>query len=397
MEVALTAALLIPLLAIALPVCLYLTVLTVLAPFGLHEAPPLHGPPRRFAVLIPAHNEESVIERLLDSLNAIDYPADAVDIYVVADNCTDATVARARAKGAAVLERHDEQMRGKGHALNWLMVELTRRRHSYDAYVVLDADSVVGPSFLSAMSRWLDAGAVVVQGYYTVLRLDGNRTESLREAALALVHLLRPAAKNAVGASAGLKGNGMCFDRSVIERYGWPSSGLAEDVEFHLQLVAAGYRVQFAPDAVVRAEMPNSLGRARSQNARWEAGRAGTLRRQARPLLLHGLRTGNVAEIDAAFEQFVPPLSAPVAIVVCGVVAGLVLGLPVVWLTAAALGGSIGLYIATGLILARVPLSVYVSLLQAPVYILWKLTIYGGALVGRRERAWVRTQRAESR
>jgi cellulose synthase/poly-beta-1,6-N-acetylglucosamine synthase-like glycosyltransferase len=347
--------------------------------------------------MIPAHNEAAVIERLLESLNTLSYPTDAVDIFVVADNCTDATAVLARGMSAIVFERHDDRAGGKGRALNWLIGEAGRLHGQYDAYVVLDADSVVVPGFLLAMNRRLNAGDLVIQGYYTVLRLHHNRTEMLREAALALVHLLRPAAKNAIGASAGLKGNGMCFDRSVIEQFGWPSSGLAEDVEFHLQLVAAGLRVRFAPEAVVRAEMPGTLAHAQSQNARWEAGRTATLRRQAWPLLCRGLRTRNVAAIDAAVEQFVPPLSAPVAVIVGGLIGGLLFGLPAVWLTAAILGVMAGLYILTGLVLARVPPRVYGALLHAPVYMLWKLMIYGAALAGRRDRTWVRTQRAETR
>jgi cellulose synthase/poly-beta-1,6-N-acetylglucosamine synthase-like glycosyltransferase len=348
---------------------------------------------RRFAVLIPAHDEEPVLARLLASLNQVSYPRRMFDVCVVADNCTDATAAIAAARGARVFERRDPENGGKGLALAWLLKQLAAAGLIYDAYVVLDADSAVSPNFLTAMNERLNAGARVVQGYYTVLPMRGTRAESLRQAALALVHFLRPAAKTALGASCGLKGNGMCFHHAVIERFGWPSAGLAEDVEFHLMLVEAGIRVSFAPEAVVRAEMPDSLSGSRTQNMRWEAGRLATIRRHALPLLGRGLRRRNVAALDAALEQLTPPLSVPVALAVVVLVAGLLLRLPVVWLSAAAMLAVIALYVLAGLLLARAPLRVYRALLHAPIYIGWKAFLYARALAGRGDRRWVRTER----
>jgi Glycosyl transferase family 2 len=79
-----------------------------------------------FAILIPAHNEEIMLDTLLDSLSVLDYPKDRYTVYVVADNCTDRTAELARARGwVRVYERHDEAKRGKGHALGWLLQKNT--------------------------------------------------------------------------------------------------------------------------------------------------------------------------------------------------------------------------------------------------------------------------------
>jgi len=56
------------------------------------------GPAKRFAVMAPAHNEEETIAGLLDSLAGLDYPSSHYSVFVVADNCTDATAAVARAR-----------------------------------------------------------------------------------------------------------------------------------------------------------------------------------------------------------------------------------------------------------------------------------------------------------
>ena len=67
----------------------------------------LHRPARlrKYAALISARNEEGVIGELIASLKRQNYPADLLDIYVVADNCTDRTASVAQAAGARVCRR----------------------------------------------------------------------------------------------------------------------------------------------------------------------------------------------------------------------------------------------------------------------------------------------------
>lgn len=61
----------------------------------------------RLAILIAARNEQPVIGALLDSIAAQSYPAELLDVFVCADNCTDDTAAVARAHGAIVYERRN--------------------------------------------------------------------------------------------------------------------------------------------------------------------------------------------------------------------------------------------------------------------------------------------------
>ena len=79
----------------------YLLILSVAAVLRrrVEELSYAEAPVRRFAILIPAHNEAALIGRLLESLRALDYPRELVEICVVADNCTDATAEIARSAG----------------------------------------------------------------------------------------------------------------------------------------------------------------------------------------------------------------------------------------------------------------------------------------------------------
>jgi cellulose synthase/poly-beta-1,6-N-acetylglucosamine synthase-like glycosyltransferase len=348
---------------------------------------------RRFAILVPAHNEAGVIERLLTSLNALDYPRSAYDVCVVADNCDDATAPLARSHGARVYERFDQAQKAKGFALRWLIQQLQDEQRVYDGYIVVDADSVLAPNFLTAMNGRLEDGAQAVQAYYAVLNPHESSVAGLRYAALAAVHYLRPLGRARFGLSAGLKGNGMCFSATVLQRFAWNWFTLAEDVEFHLALVAEGVRVEFAPETWVAADMPVTLQQASSQNARWERGRLEMMRKQVPRLLWSGLRRGSWLQVDAAIEQLIPPLSVPFAL--GAVTLGAALLLSNLILTAAAASCLVGyvVYLVMALALVRAPRRVYLSLGQAPLYIAWKVGLYGRSLLGQRSTVWVRTAR----
>ena len=82
-----------------------------------HREPVMH----RIAVLIAARNEQAVIGNLIDSIREQDYPAEKVDIFVVADNCTDLTGSVAGAHGANVYFRSNTAQVGKGYALQYLL------------------------------------------------------------------------------------------------------------------------------------------------------------------------------------------------------------------------------------------------------------------------------------
>jgi cellulose synthase/poly-beta-1,6-N-acetylglucosamine synthase-like glycosyltransferase len=234
-------------------------------------SPPKHPP--SFAVLVPAHNEEALLGTLLTSLARQQYPRNRYTVCVVADNCDDATAAVAGAGGAQVFERHDTSKRGKGHALGWLLAELDVRGMRFDAYVVIDADSVVAPDFLVAMAAELERGARACQASNTVLNTMEAPSTALRWLAMTLMNHVRPLGRNGIGGSSNLSGNGMCLSRGLLDRFPWQAFGLVEDYQYYLDIVAHGERVRYVPEAVVRSHMPTSFRQMRTQDVRWESGR----------------------------------------------------------------------------------------------------------------------------
>jgi cellulose synthase/poly-beta-1,6-N-acetylglucosamine synthase-like glycosyltransferase len=372
----------------------YLLLLTMASRFASRTMPDGRRT-TRFAILVPAHNEEALIRRLIGSLQAQDYPSRLFDVFVVADNCTDATARIAAESGVQVLERVDRLQVGKGYALRWLLERVRATAPAYDAYVVFDADSVVHPRFLSVMDASIERGAQVVQGYYSVLNVGESPLTLLRFAALASLHYLRPLAREFLGLSCGLKGNGMCFRADVLHDIGWQWFTLAEDVEFHLALVQTGIRVQFAPAARVDADMPVSFSQAASQNERWELGRLQLARHRVPYLFDLGDPRTRWLWLDAAIEQLIPPMSVPFALGLTCLAVGVVGGSSVTT-GLAAIGLSAQLvHLLAGLQMVNAPARVYRALAYAPIYIAWKLALYGRALVSTRTMSWIRTARSD--
>lgn len=346
-----------------------------------------------FALLIPAHDEAAVIAGALSSVAALDYPPQLRSVFVVSDNCADNTAEIARGAGATVYEREDAHERAKGYALRWLLERLREDQRRFDAYVIVDADSHLSPNFLREMAASLAAGAQVVQAQYRVQNQDDGWLAGLRAVAFALFNHLRPLGRARFGWSAGLKGNGMCLSRAVIDGHGWAAYSLAEDAEFHIHLLKAGIRVDYAPNAVVAAEMPVSLRQAQSQQARWERGRLELARLAARELLPGIFRRGAAARLDALIEVALPPLSLMVGLILLCSLGAALLPSPLTLGLVAAMTLALGLHVLVGASLARLSARAYLSLWRAPLYIVWKCWVYTAALVGRGASGWVRTER----
>jgi len=352
-----------------------------------------------FAVLIPAHNEEVILDILLENLSCLECPKEMCTVYVVADNCTDGTAELARQfEGVCVYERNDAFKRGKGYALNWIWQKLEESQLIYDAYVILDADSVVLPTFLQSMDKELVRGIRALQACNTVLNVSASASTALRWIALALINHVRPLGRNAIGGSSTLTGNGMCLSRDLLMRHPWQAFGIAEDYQYYLTLIRYGEWVRYVPEAIVRSQMPTTFAQMRTQDVRWEASEPQQAQwRIALRLLSTGIRLGSFIRIEAAVELLTPPLSFLVSACLLMFVASLLLWSPFeIVLILALLGGLAG-YIATAFYLLRPPRTVYKALLHAPGFMSWKLWVHFVLSRSRKHRSeWVPTSRTSS-
>jgi cellulose synthase/poly-beta-1,6-N-acetylglucosamine synthase-like glycosyltransferase len=372
----------------------YLALLTALS--ARRPAPPRPPPRLRFDVVVPAHDEEGGIERTVASLRALDWPADRFRVLVVADNCSDATARRAEDAGATVLVRQDPEHRGKGFALE-LAIQRSLADGAADAVVVVDADTLASPGLLAAFAARLEAGAGAIQARYGVLNPRASWRTRLMAIALALFHDLRSLARERLGLSCGLRGNGMCFAVEALRRVPHRAHSVVEDLEYGLRLGEAGLRVHYAHEVDVLGEMVAEEAPSRSQRRRWEAGRLEMVRRHAAGLVRLAWRRRDPVLLDLAIDLLLPPLTWLALACAAGlagaaalsVAAGRALPALGAWGLA---GAMLVAYVARGLALSRMGLRGVAALAWAPAYVLWKVLL---AITGsRRDRSeWVRTAR----
>lgn len=343
----------------------------------------------RMAVVIPAHNEEGGIAQCLRTLLAAG--ADARDLVVIADNCTDRTAEVARGLGATVLERFNKELRGKGYALDFAFTTLMQDKR-YDAFVIVDADTDVPLEFLRELRARFAAGADAVQCRYLVRNPEGSMRTRLMNLALMAFNAFRPRGRERWGLSVGILGNGFGLRRTVLEAVPYTASSVVEDLEYHLRLVEAGYRVEFVESTSVFGEMPVKGAGVKTQRARWEGGRFRMIREHA-PSLAGRVLSGRVRLLEPLLELLLLPLAMHVALLVLCLVApsGWVLGYAAVGLAFIALHLFGAVWRCGGTWRDLQALAV------APFYVLWKLAMIPLLIrTSRSNSAWVRTERGGS-
>jgi len=352
------------------------------------------GKETRFLIVVTAHNESKVILRTIASLKDLDYPAELREIVVIADNCTDDTARIAVENGVTCLERTDAEKRGKGFALDWAFKRLADR--PYTAAVIVDADTIVAGDFLALLDRRVRQGEKAVQGYYDVINPESSPMTSLSYLGFVLNRSLRYRGRTRLGGSSNLLGNGMCFTRDIIDRYGWPAKSVVEDLEFEILLNLEGTRVAFDSDARIFAEIPNTFEESATQRTRWDLGKF-QIRNKYLPRLLRAAASGlRLNCLDRALELIIPPysilwvLSFALFALAAAVSWGTIDALFLVW--AGVIAASI-LYVLLGLVVARAGWRIYRNLLYAPFFILWRVKIIMQGYFSKAADSWVKTER----
>ncbi|MBE6015443.1 MAG: glycosyltransferase [Lachnospiraceae bacterium] len=233
------------------------------------EEAPFH----RFAVLISARNEESVIGELVESLKKQKYPRNMYDIFVLADNCTDNTAVCAKKAGAIVYERWNAQLVGKGYALDYLIKEIKKDYEKYDGYFVFDADNVVDENFIYEMNKTFNKGYDAITSYRNSKNFGTNWISAaysiwfLREARfLNFPRML-------LNTNCHISGTGFCISDRIVEKNGgWPFHLLTEDIQFSVNCAIEGNRIGYCDKAMVYDEQPVTFAQSWTQRMRWSKG-----------------------------------------------------------------------------------------------------------------------------
>ena len=375
------------LLALAtLPGSLELLTLTAAGLFWKPEPPLNFASALNLAVVIPSHNEEANIQSCLESLLACEFGGNRVQTVVVADNCTDRTAPIATRMGARVLNRNSADRRGKGFALSFAFEQLLKE--PFDAFIILDADTLVEKNFIHCFADQFSRGAMAVQCRYLPADPGQSIRTGLMNLALIAFHVIRPRGRNRLGFSAGIFGNGFGLSRRALETTPYAPGSITEDLEYHISLVRNGHRVLFEDRTTVRSLFPEDETTASVQRSRWEGGRF-RLMRSSIPILLKDLLRGKRPGLEALFDLTTLPLAFHVTLAI---------------LTALAFTGPVRGYACLALAVVCFHLiSAIVAaggwrdvaiLLAAPGYMLWKIVRLPITFnASRKDAKWIRTPR----
>ena len=261
------------------------------------------------AVVIPAHNEEKVIQRTLSGYCA--KLETNVEIFVVADNCTDQTVELCRRFPVKVLERNNDRKVGKGYALEFGVEYLKSLDTPPSVVAFVDADSfMIGDHDLSVLSR---ISRRLNNPYQTGNILqhedDTDRLARLKSFAWMLKNSVRPKGMRALGLNCMLQGNGMVFPWSVISDVKLGSSNIVEDNKLAVDLARQGVQIDFVSAVEIGSYFEKTNNNVSVQSKRWEGGALELLVKEWPSIVAEFVKTGNRALLGPIIELCIPPVS----------------------------------------------------------------------------------------
>ena len=377
-----------------LPVGIFFTEILLAATQTVRKASP-SGERRRLAILMPAHNESSLIAGTLRSI--LPQLEEFDRLLLVADNCTDDTAVIARAEGAEVLVRSNLTQRGKGYALDFGIRHLTL--DPPDVVIIIDADCQAAPGSVDRLARACAGTGHPIQALYLMqAALSAGLKMRVAQFAWVVKNQARPEGLHRLGLPCQLMGTGMAFPWACIRNAKLATGHIVEDLKLGLDLALAGAAPLFCPEALVSSEFPASNEGIEGQRTRWEHGHLSLIAGEVPALIGQCLRKPDRALLALTLDLGVPPLAL------------LTLLLVAIWCASAILfavtGATIPLRIATldatllllGVLMAWLRYGRRIislgNLAMAMLYALWKIPLYVRFLVAR-QIEWVRSKRDE--
>lgn len=235
----------------------------------LPKAKKLH----KYAFFIAAHNEEAVIANLVKSIKDQDYPSELIDVFVVADACTDNTADEARRAGAIVYERNDLARKGKSWVMDYGFNRILEEYpDTYEGYFIFDADNLLSRDYVRIMNDAFDQGYLAVTSYRNSKNFGSSWISSayatwfIREAR----YLNNP--RMICGTSCAVSGSGYLISAKIVEgMHGWDFHTLTEDIQFSTFCAVHGVQIGYAP-AEFYDEQPLTLSASVKQRMRWTKG-----------------------------------------------------------------------------------------------------------------------------
>jgi cellulose synthase/poly-beta-1,6-N-acetylglucosamine synthase-like glycosyltransferase len=287
----------------------YFFVLSILGIYGWHRyfivyqylkhrdqvpgAPPAVSEWPVVTIQLPIYNEMYVVDRLVDSVSAIDYPIELLEIQVL-DDSTDETreiaelvVRRQAARGFDIKYIH--RTNRVGYKAGALEAGLQSARGEFVA--IFDADFVPPSDFLRrTVPHFRDPRLAVVQARWGHLNQSYSLLTKVQAILLDGHFVLEHGGRNRSGCFFNFNGTAGVWRReAIVDAGGWQHDTLTEDLDLSYRAQLRGWTFKFLPDLVTPAEVPVEMNAFKSQQHRWAKGSIQTCRKVLPYVLLADL------------------------------------------------------------------------------------------------------------
>ena len=341
------------------------------------------------AILMPAHNEALVIAQSIKSIMPLLQPQDR--LIVVADNCDDNTAAIATECGATVIERFNQQARGKGYALDYGLQHL--KEDPSDVVVIIDADCMVHENALGLLISHCVSAERPIQALY-LMESQPNPSLKAKIAAFAwhVKNKVRPLGFKVMGLPCQLMGTGMALRWVDINQVSLASGHIVEDMKLGTDLARINKAPIFLPEALVTSVFPPSDAATNTQRARWEHGHLSVILNEVPKLMIGAIKSKNMQMFGLACDLLIPPLAMLTLMCLIVFVASLIFGNQLVLLLSLGLLGCLLFAVLLAWYKFGQAIISFKQLCYAPIYALVKIPLYIKFFLNRQVE-WVRSKR----
>ena len=256
----------------------------------------------RFLILYPAYKEDKVIINAVRQFLLQDYPKELYTVFVISDHMQPETNDQLSKLPITLLQPSFEKS-SKAKAMQFAIENVNT---DYDNIVILDADNVVRPEFLSQLN--------VLCSVYDAIQCHrcaknaNNDVAVLDGASEEINNTIFRKAHNRLGLSSALIGSGMCFKYNLFKENVFKLTTAGEDREMEALLLHQGIFIKYAPDIHVFDEKVSNQDNFQRQRMRWMTAQVQSLISQL-PKVPKALLRGNINFVDKTIQQALIPRS----------------------------------------------------------------------------------------
>lgn len=256
----------------------------------------------RFLILYPAYKEDRVIINAVEQFILQDYPEDHYKLVVISDHMEPETNEFLNRYPITVLTPSFEKS-SKAKAMQYAINEV---KGNFDNVVILDADNVVRPTFLSQLNI-LCSVYDAIQCHRCAKNAD-NDVAVLDGASEEINNTIFRKAHNRLGLSSALIGSGMCFDYELFKKNVFKLSTAGEDREMEALLLHQEVFIKYAPDIHVFDEKVSNQDNFQRQRMRWMTAQVQSLLSNL-PKIPKAILNGKINFVDKTIQQALIPRS----------------------------------------------------------------------------------------